>query len=109
MQERRRDPRLTTPYTALYCSYNGVRAVKIKDLSRSGAAIVFQNDIMVNIGDKVVIHFYSRETKTLVSKMLCTVVRAFNSDGDFAIGVEFCDQSSGVDTILDFLSTSDVE
>ena len=103
MSEKREFERKDTAYTALYCSYSGVRAVKIKDLSKSGAALVFNDEIDVATGDNASIHFYSRDTGTLVAKADCHVVRVFSDNGKKAIGINFDKENKGIDVIMDFL------
>ncbi len=100
--EKRRAPRQPTNYTALYCSGNGVRSVKIKDLSTSGAAIVFKNKIDAREGDSIILYFYGNETGTLISHLLCRVVRLFDDAGRFAMGVHF-EHDRGVSKIMEYL------
>ena len=103
MIEKRQYERKDTVYTALYCSYCGVRAAKIKDLSKSGAALVFKDEIDTATGDTAVIHFFSRDTGTLVSKVECHVVRVFSESGKMAIGIQFDKENKGIDVVMDFL------
>ena len=105
MSEKRQYERRNTAYTALYCSYCGVRAAKIKDLSKSGAALVFKDEIDAVTGDNATIHFFSRDTGTLVAKANCHVVRVFSDDGRMAIGIHFDEENKGVDTVMDFLES----
>lgn len=105
MEEKRQYERIDTAYTALYCSYGGVRAVKIKDLSKSGAALVFKDEIDVYSGDSCTVHFYARDTGTLVSRAQCRVIRVFQLDGHQAIGIHFDKENKGVDTVMDFLAS----
>ena len=105
MTESRQYERINTLYTALYCSYCGVRAAKIKNLSKSGAALVFKDEIDAATGDNATIHFYSRDTGTLVAKADCHVVRVFSDDGNMAIGIHFDKENKGVDVVMDFLSS----
>ena len=105
MGEKRQFERKDTAYTALYCSYGGVRAVKIKDLSKSGAALIFKDEIDAYTGDSCTMHFYSRDTGTLVARAQCRVVRVFRDDGNMALGVHFDAENKGVDTVMDFLES----
>ncbi|MBQ9605779.1 MAG: PilZ domain-containing protein [Lachnospiraceae bacterium] len=105
MNEKRQYERIDTAYTALYCSYCGVRAAKIKDLSKSGAALVFKDEIDAATGDNATIHFYSRDTGTLVAKANCHIVRVFSDDGKMGIGIHFDQENKGVDVVMDFLET----
>ena len=105
MNEKRQFERKDTAYTALYCSYCGVRAARIKDLSKSGAALVFRDEIDAATGDNATIHFYARDTGTLVSKANCHVVRVFSENGQMAIGIHFDEENKGVDTVMDFLQS----
>lgn len=105
MSEKRQYERKNTAYTALYCSYCGVRAAKIKDLSKSGAALVFKDEIDAVTGDNATIHFFARDTGTLVSKANCHVVRVFSEEGNMAIGIHFDEENKGVDTVMDFLES----
>lgn len=103
MNEKRQYERKTTAYTALYCSYCGVRAARIKDLSKSGAALVFKDEIDAATGDNAVIHFFSRDTGTLVAKAPCHIVRVFSENGRMAIGIHFDQENKGVDVVMEFL------
>lgn len=103
MEEKRQYERIDTAYTALYCSYCGVRAAKIKDLSKSGAALVFKDEIDAATGDNATIHFFSRDTGTLVAKAECHIVRVFSENGNMAIGIHFDKENKNVDTVMDFL------
>ncbi len=103
MEEKRQYERIDTAYTALYCSYCGVRAAKIKDLSKSGAALVFKDEIDAATGDNAIIHFFSRDTGTLVAKAECHIVRVFSENGNMAIGIHFDKENKNVDTVMDFL------
>lgn len=105
MQERRKAQRLLTPYTALYCAYNGVRAVKIKDLSCSGAAIIFKEPIAAVKGAKIILHFYSRDLHKLIAKLKCQVIREFRDNDHFAIGINFLDEEKGIAEIMSFLES----
>ncbi len=109
MVEKRQYERKDTAYTALYCSYCGVRAAKIKDLSKSGAALVFKDEIDAATGDNATIHFFSRDTGTLVSKAECHVVRVFSDNGKMAIGIHFDKENKGVDVVMDFLERQSPE
>ncbi|MCR4590820.1 MAG: PilZ domain-containing protein [Lachnospiraceae bacterium] len=102
--EKRRAPREPTNYTALYCSGNGVRSVKIKDLSTSGAAIVFKNSIEAQVGDGIILYFYGNDTGTLISHLECRIVRLFDDDGRFAMGVTF-EHDRGISKIMEFLES----
>lgn len=102
--EKRRAPREPTRYTALYCSGNGVRSVRIKDLSTSGAAIVFKNEITAKAGDGLVLYFYSNDTGTLISRLACRVVRLFSEAGHFAMGVTF-EPDRGINKIMEYLES----
>ncbi|MBQ9550579.1 MAG: PilZ domain-containing protein [Lachnospiraceae bacterium] len=103
-EEKRRAQREPTNYTALYCSGNGVRSVKIKDLSKSGAAIVFKNEIEAREGDSIILYFYGNETGTLISHLMCRVVRLFSDEGHFAMGVTF-DHDRGISKIMEYLES----
>ncbi|MCR5746507.1 MAG: PilZ domain-containing protein [Lachnospiraceae bacterium] len=103
MEDKRKYARKETHYTALYCSYCGVRAVKIKDLSKSGAALIFKDEIDVCSGDTCYFHFYARETSTLVAKAKCKVVRVFSEEGQMAVGIRFEKENKNVDTIMAYL------
>ncbi len=100
--EKRRAQREPTNYTALYCSGNGVRSVRIKDLSTTGAAIVFKNEIKAQPGDGIILYFYGNETGTLISHLECRVVRLFSDAGNFAMGVSF-EHDRGISKIMEYL------
>ena len=51
------------------------------------------------------IHFYSRDTGTLVAKAKCHIVRVFSENGSMAIGIHFDEENKGVDTVMDYLAS----
>ncbi len=103
-QEKRRSIRRETPYTALCCTDIGVRAVHIKDLSTSGAGIVFNEPIVLTPGETVILHFYAKEIQRLVSKLKCRVVRTFDDNGKLAAGLKFVRiRNTGVNKVVRWL------
>lgn len=106
--ERRKYERYETPYTALYCQYNNIRAVRINDISKSGAAIVFKDDIEVRPGYTATLHFYSRDTNSLVARLECKVIRKFDINGQTAIGIQFETSNKAINSIIEFLEKQNV-
>ncbi len=103
MEDRRKCPRETTPYTALYCSLNGVRAVKLKDLSRTGAAVVFKDPVPAKMHEVVLMHFFSRDLNKLITKLRCKVIRVFQENEHYAIGIAFIDPDPEINEIMAYL------
>lgn len=108
MEEKRKFTRYNTNYTALYCQYNKIRAVKIHDLSRAGAALEFKDDINAKVGMKAILHFFSRDTNSLVARLECKVIRIFNIDVHTAIGVKFEASNKAIDSIIEFFEKHNI-
>lgn len=103
MEEKRQYKRTDTPYTTLYCHFKGAYSVFLKDISQSGAAIVFKNKIKINVNEKATIHFYARGINKLIAKVECTVVRIFKDSGRDAVGVKFDSTNKQVKDVIEFL------
>ena len=102
-EEKRGAERHPVDYTALLCSPHGACSVQIKDLSRTGLAIIFPHFINVEEGEAITLHFFARDTGTLVTKLDCTIVRRFKYDGHLALGAAFDNMDIGIETIADHL------
>ncbi len=107
-REKRKHQREATEYAALLCMRGQACAVRIKDLSHSGAAVVFRTNITPVSGSKATLHFYAPDAATLVAKLPCVVVRTFRDCDRPAAGLEFERSSEAIDEIMDLLSIKDM-
>ena len=106
VSEKRAFPRVDTPYTALLCTSNLACAVRVKDLSHSGAAIILPGYTGIAVGEGVILHFFSRDANTLVSRLSACIVRIFNYHGYYTLGVQFRVFNRDVDNIIRHLQNN---